>query len=160
MKRLVLGAVAAVFLAASMPSAQTRPYKAPRTPDGQPDLQGFWTNATYTPLERPNGVTKALYTPEEADAAIKQAIQRESAQTEPGTTADVHYDFSQFGLDRSQSAFVRNLRTSLIVDPPDGKIPPVTAEGRRPTRRSGPRTRRSWAAGGIQPRAISSTIAA
>jgi hypothetical protein len=133
MKRLVLGTVAAVFLAASVPSAQTRAYKAPRTPDGQPDLQGFWTNSTYTPLERPDGVTKALYTPEEAEAAIKLAIQRESAQTEPGTTADVHYDFSQFGLDRSQSLFVRNLRTSLIVDPPDGKIPPLTAEGKRRT---------------------------
>src|SRR4029434_5331747 len=65
------------------------------------------------------------------EAAIKLAIQRESAQTEPGTTADVHYDFSQFGLDRSQSTFVRNLRTSLIVDPPDGKIPPISAEGKR-----------------------------
>ena len=43
-----------------------KPYKAPRTPDGQPDLQGFWTNSTYTPLERPNGVTKEFYTPEEA----------------------------------------------------------------------------------------------
>ena len=131
MKRAVLAAIAAVFLAASMPAAQTRPYKAPRTPDGQPDLQGFWTNATYTPLERPDGVNKAHYTPEEAEAAIKLAIKRESAQTEPGTVADVHYDFSQFALDRSQSTFVRNLRTSLIVDPPDGKIPPVTAEGKR-----------------------------
>jgi hypothetical protein len=129
----VLGAVAAVLLAASVPSAQTRSYKAPRTPDGQPDLQGFWTNSTYTPLERPDGVTKALYTPEEAEAAIKLAIKRESAQTEPGTTADVHYDFSQFGLDRSQSTFVRNLRTSLIVDPPTGKIPPLTDEGKRRT---------------------------
>jgi hypothetical protein len=147
MKRLVFGAVAAVFLAASMPSAQTqavtstaqavtntaRPYKAPRTPDGQPDLQGFWTNSTYTPLERPDGVTKTHYTPEEAEAAITRAIQRESAQTEPGTVADVHYDFSQFGLDRSQSLFVRSLRTSLIVDPPDGKIPPLTEEGKRRT---------------------------
>jgi hypothetical protein len=138
MKPFVLGIVAAVFLAASASSAQqaavqntARPYKAPRTPDGQPDLQGFWTNSTYTPLERPDGVTKALYTPEEAEAAIKLAIKRESAQTEPGTVADVHYDFSQFALDRSQSTFVRNLRTSLIVDPPDGKIPPVTAEGKR-----------------------------
>ena len=112
-------------------------YKAPRTPDGQPDLQGFWTNSTYTPLERPDNVTKALYTPEEAEAAIKLACERESAQTEPGTTADVHYDFSQFALDRSQSAFVRNLRTSLIVDPPNGKIPPLTAEGkRRPAQRA------------------------
>ena len=134
MKRIVLGIVAAVVLAASASSAQqAAAYKAPRTPDGQPDLQGFWTNSTYTPLEPPDGVTKVFYTPEEAEAAIKLAIQRESTQTEPGTTADVHYDFSQFGLDRSQSTFVRNLRTSLIVDPPNGKIPPLTEEGKRRT---------------------------
>jgi hypothetical protein len=132
-KALTIGTVAAVLLVASVPSAQTRAYKAPRTPDGQPDLQGFWTNSTYTPLERPDGVTKAYYTPEEAEAAIKLAITRESAQTDPGTVADVHYDFSQFGLDRSQSTFVRNLRTSLIVDPPNGKIPPLTEEGKRRT---------------------------
>ena len=35
-----------------------KPYTAPRTPDGQPDLQGIWTNATYSPLERPKDVTK------------------------------------------------------------------------------------------------------
>jgi hypothetical protein len=101
---------------------------APRTPDGQPDLQGFWTNSTYVPLERPANVTKELYTPEEAAAAEKRAAARESEQTEPGTVADVHYDFTQFGLDRSQSTFARSLRTSLIVDPPDGKIPSLTAE--------------------------------
>jgi hypothetical protein len=106
-------------------------YKAPRTPDGQPDIQGFWTNATYTPLERPDGVTKTHYTPAELEAVLKKAAAGESAQTQPGTTADVHYDFSQFGLDRSQSTFVRSLRTSLIVDPPDGKIPPITEEGKR-----------------------------
>jgi cell division septation protein DedD len=106
-------------------------YKAPRTPDGQPDLQGFWTNSTYVPLERPNGVTKEVYTPDEAEAAIKAAAAREAEQTEPGTTADVHYDFSQFGLDRSQSTFAKNLRTSLIVDPPDGKMPPVNAAGQK-----------------------------
>ena len=47
----------------------------------------------------------------------------------------MHYDFTQFGLDRSQSTFARNLRTSLIVDPPDGKIPPLTAEGQKRARR-------------------------
>jgi hypothetical protein len=111
--------------------APAKPYTAPRTPDGQPDLQGFWTNSTYTPLERPKDVTKEYYTPEEAEAAIKQASDRESEQTVPGTTADVHYDFSQFGLDRSQSTFTRSLRTSLIVDPPDGRIPPMTPEGEK-----------------------------
>ena len=117
--------------AAPASAAAGKAYKAPRTPDGQPDLQGFWTNSTYVPLQRPNGVTKEVYTPDEAEAAIKAAAERESEQTEPGTTADVHYDFTQFGLDRSQSTFARNLRTSLIVDPADGKIPPVNAAGQK-----------------------------
>src|SRR5687767_9508245 len=48
--------------------AQSPAYKMPRTPDGQPDLQGFWSNATYTPLERPDNVSKEFYTPAEAVA--------------------------------------------------------------------------------------------
>jgi hypothetical protein len=106
-----------------------KPWKVSRTPDGQPDLQGFWTNTTYVPLERPKNVTKAFYTKEEVAEVIKRAAANEAEQTEPGTVADVHYDFTQFGLDRSQSALALNLRTSLIVDPPDGRIPPMTAEG-------------------------------
>src|SRR5215813_14016257 len=61
-----------------------RTYKAPRTPDGQPDLQGFWTNNTYVPLERPKGVTKEFYTKEEVAEAIKKAAATEAEQTEPG----------------------------------------------------------------------------
>src|SRR5207247_5568274 len=74
---------------------------------------------------------KEFYTPEELDVVIKQAVGRESAQTTPGTTADVHYDFTQFGLDRSQSTFARSLRTSLIVNPENGRLPPLTAEGQK-----------------------------
>jgi hypothetical protein len=106
----------------------TKPYKQSKTPDGQPDLEGFWTNSTYTPLQRPKGVTKEFYTLEEAAELEKRAAERESAETKPGTAADVHYDEGQFGLNRSQSTFARNLRTSLILDPPDGRIPPLTAE--------------------------------
>src|SRR5687767_2983960 len=118
---------------AARPAAGTsaRTWVQPRTPDGQPDLQGFWSNSTYVPLERPAGVTKDFYTPEEAAAIRKAAASREQAQTKPGTVEDVHYDFSQFGLDRSQAAQAPNLRTSLIVDPPDGRIPPMTEGGRR-----------------------------
>jgi len=115
------------------PAAQAaKKWTAPRTPDGQPDLQGYWTNSTYVPLERPDKVTKAFYTEPEFAAVVKDAAAREAEQTEPGTIADVHYDFSQFGLDRSQSAFVKNdLRTSMIVDPLSGKMPPLTAEGQK-----------------------------
>ena len=126
--------VAVVPAAAQQPSvpnraAEQETYAVPRTADGQPDLQGFWTNQTYTPLERPDGVTKAFHTPEEAAAIEQGRAERESSQTIPGTIPDVHYDFTQFGLDRSQSPFARNLRTSLIVDPPDGRIPPLNAQG-------------------------------
>jgi hypothetical protein len=122
----VLFATFVVFVSAQAPS-----YKVPRTPDGQPDLQGFWSNATYTPLERPDNVSKEFYTPAEAAAVEKAAASRETEQTEPGTTADVHYDFTQFGLDRSQATLARTLRTSLIVDPKNGKLPPITPEGKK-----------------------------
>jgi hypothetical protein len=127
----LLGTVVIVSVASLTVVAQTSTYKVPRTADGQPDLQGFWSNATYTPLERPDNVTKEFYTPAEAAAAEKAAATRESAETEPGTVADVHYDFTQFGLDRSQATLARSLRTSLIVDPKNGKLPPITAEGKK-----------------------------
>lgn len=124
-------------------------YRVPRTPDGHPDLQGFWTNASFTPLERPETLgEKAFYTDEELDALIQAGVARGFEQTEPGTVADVHYDFSQFGLTRGQDGFVRNLRTSLIVDPPDGRIPPMTEDGearaaaRAQARRDNPQTDR------------------
>jgi hypothetical protein len=118
--------------AAAKPSAAARKYTAPRTADGQPDLQGYWTNSTYVPLERPDKVTKEFYTEQEFAVLVKDAAVREAEQTEPGTVADVHYDFTQFGLDRSQSAFVKSdLRTSMIVDPANGKMPPLTAEGQK-----------------------------
>src|SRR5437660_328344 len=115
----------------SGPAKTAKTWTARRTPDGQPDLQGFWTNTTYTPLERPKNVTKEFFTEEEAREIAKRSADAEEEQTTPGTVADVHYDFTQFGLDRSQGAMALNLRTSLIVDPPDGRIPPMTEEGKK-----------------------------
>ena len=62
--RSLMALLILAILSTALPAlAQTKPYTPPRTPDGQPDLQGYWTNSTYTPLERPNGVTKEFYTP-------------------------------------------------------------------------------------------------
>jgi hypothetical protein len=129
--------IAPVFIAGQTPpsgskaSQTAKPYTPPRTPDGQPDIQGFWTNSTYTPLQRPKDVNKEFYTPAEAAEAEKRAAANESELTTPGTIADVHYDFSQFGLDKSQSKLARNLRTSLIVSPENGRLPPLSAEGQK-----------------------------
>ena len=127
-RRLLVAIVVVLFTTPSL-TGQTRQWTPPRTPDGQPDLQGFWTNATFTPLERPKDVTKEFYTKEEAAEFEKRLAAEDAAQTEPGTIADVHYDFTQFGLDTAQATYASTLRTSLIVDPADGKLPPLTAEG-------------------------------
>lgn len=127
----LMAVVAVLCATTSLAVAQTRAYRAPRTPDGRPDLQGFWTNTTYTPLQRPKEVTKELYTREEALEILKTAATLESEQTEPGTIPDVHYDFTQFGLDRNQGGLALNLRTSLIFDPANGQLPPMTEEGQK-----------------------------
>jgi hypothetical protein len=108
-----------------------------RTPDGHPDLEGVWTNNSLTPLERPKGLgAKEFYTEAELAAAQKKEAERlarneeEGRPTEPGTADDVHYDFSEYGLDRAQQKIAWNRRTSLIVGP-EGTIPPQTADARK-----------------------------
>ena len=100
----------------------------PRTPWGDPDLRGYWLTATYTPLERPAALAgKAFYTPEEAIAAFKKAVE-DDAGVDPRT---VHYDWKEYGMDAWQSPVRPNQRTSLIVSPEDGRLPPFTPEAQK-----------------------------
>jgi len=101
--------------------------ESPRTAWGDPDLSGYWMSVSYTPLERPDELAgKALYTPQEAIEAFQTAVTRD-ASVDPAT---VHYDWTEFGMDNWQSPIRPNRRTAMIVDPPNGKLPALTPEGR------------------------------
>ena len=93
-----------------------------RTPDGHPDLQGTWNNATQTPLQRPAALgNKAVYSEDELARLRLRDHDRDALPNgDPGT-------YNQFWWE--EGGFLK--QTSLIVDPPDGRIPPLTPEGER-----------------------------
>jgi hypothetical protein len=127
---MLLAAAGSLVLVVFSTPVSAQEWEVPRTAHGHPDLQGFWNNGSFTPLERPVALAdREFYTEEEYAEIVAARIDRSFQQTEPGTTSDVHYDFAQFGLTGGQDGFVPNLRTSLIVDPPDGRIPAMTPEG-------------------------------
>ena len=122
-------AIKAAVEAARTAATAAAAWTPPRTPWGDPDLQGYYFNHSgYTPLERPRELAgKAVYTEEEALAAFKRAVEAD-AEVDPRT---VHYDWKEYGMDAWQSGVRPNLRTSLVVDPPDGRIPALTPEARQ-----------------------------
>jgi hypothetical protein len=87
---------------------------APRTPDGQPDLQGTWSFATLTPMQRPKEFgTKAVLTPEEAQKYAEDSRARRNMDTRSGGGAvDVERAYNDFWWDFGSTA---SLRTSLII---------------------------------------------
>jgi hypothetical protein len=104
----------------------------PRTADGQPDLQGYWSNSTLTPLERPAQFAgKAVLSPEEAAAYQKQLVDQNNRDRRGDSAeSDVASAYNQFWYDRGNT-IVGSRRTSLVVDPPDGKIPALTPEAQK-----------------------------
>jgi hypothetical protein len=131
--------------AAAKPAASV-----PRTPDGHPDLQGFWSFATVTPFERPDNLAgKAVLSDEEAaefeKAAAKRAVGDENRQR--GTAADVGRAYNDFWYDRG-TRVVGTRQTSIVVDPPNGRVPALTADGQaRASARAAARKQRGPADG-------------
>jgi len=99
-----------------------------RTPWGDPDLQGAWSNATTTPLERPARYAgREFQTAEERAAQDKNTAIGRDKRAEPGTPQDVAGAYNAFWWEWGRS----DGRTSLIYDPPDGRMPALTPEGQK-----------------------------
>jgi hypothetical protein len=114
------------------PARAAAPYHVPRTEFGDPDLQGLWTNASITTLERPPWATKLVLTPEEAAQATKQYKAMLSDNDKGSDDKGDVGGYNSFWLDPGSSfGVVRGeIRTSWIVDPPTGRVP-YSAEGGR-----------------------------
>jgi hypothetical protein len=123
---LVIGLVVATATAGAQ---SKKAYTTPRTPWGDPDLQGAYTNSgeSLTPMERPDGLTGKRvdeFTPEELDALAQQ---RNDARAE----ADRQRWELRSPLHWFENLDVKGSRAWLVVDPPDGRIPPQTAEAKK-----------------------------
>jgi len=141
MKRMLLVAGAVLMAVPLVSRAQS--WTPPRTPDGHPDLQGIWTTQTFTPLERPARYAgREFLTDEEASDLTKLltrdgvdplangifALSDEERRKRVSQVDPTHYN-NAFWLTTEQPKALSSRRTSLIIDPQDGRIPALTPEG-------------------------------
>jgi hypothetical protein len=111
------------------PKTETAADPAPKTPWGDPDLQGIWTDEYQTPLQRPAQYAgKEFFTDAEIAALDKKraAILRQDHRETRGSERDVSGAYNAVFV----SVKPTGRRTSLVVDPPDGRIPPYTPEAK------------------------------
>ena len=128
----VAAIVLSVMLASSTVMAQneTEGFTAPRTPWGAPDLQGVWDFRTITPMERPADLSDTAVLSDEEASRIETERQRERAARDAELPFDTVGNYNQFWFDPGTTV-IDTKRTSLVVDPPDGRIPALTADAAR-----------------------------
>ena len=142
MLHLVAVASAAALLGVAPVFAQSGDASSGRTPWGHPDLQGYWTSSTYTPLERPDNLADQAFLSEEELAELNELLtaegvdplrarnvlaaetDEERAEVTRQTQENIHYDNSIW-LREQDPRKLSTRRTSLITDPPNGRIPPL-----------------------------------
>src|SRR5579864_910799 len=126
---LPAGAQAPTIAAKAKGAPAAKIWTAPRTPDGHPDLQGIWSNGTLTPLERPRDLAGKEFLTEQ-EAAEREKRLRDELSTDRrdgGAEVDVGRSYNELWRERGKVL----QRTSLIIDPPDGRLPPLTPEGQK-----------------------------
>jgi hypothetical protein len=135
---LVVTAVLAIVIGVVSPSpAPAQTWTPPRTPDGQFDLQGIWDFSTITPLERPAVLADKQFLTDQEAKAFEESENRRlnrdlidpkkgGAQYPPGGVVP----YNEFWYERGNTV-IETRRTSLIVDPPDGRLPPFTPEAQQ-----------------------------
>ena len=128
-----LAAACAIFAVSVAPVAGQSKSAVPRDPNGRPDLQGIWSYATVTPLERPDALAgKATFASDDELAEFEKTTVQNRNQDRrdcAGTNADVSRAYNDFWWDRGTKVLGR--QTSLVVDPPDGRIPALTPQAQQ-----------------------------
>lgn len=135
--RAALALICAVL--AAPPAQAAGPYRAPRTAFGAPSLEGQWTNATFTPLQRPREFKALVATPAQAAAFVRKQKNRlvgvetphdpalpppekpDPAKPEPPDVGDVQSEW--YEMEVGLLEIDGQLRTSIIFDPADGRLP-------------------------------------
>ena len=142
-RHLAAGTAAALILSGAWALAQRRPdggpaggttWTAPKTPWGAPDLSGIWNSKSLTPLQRPAKFAAREFLTDDEIAAIERGNSEQrgrDVRAKTGTQADVEGAYNQIFATAIDAKYGRNKRTSLIVDPPDGKLPAMTPEGQK-----------------------------
>lgn len=140
MRRLSLSGAVVLGIALIAVATQAQDWQVPRTEFGDPDLQGIWSNATQTRLERDAGLgERRAFTEEEALARELRARDREvqgdrasDPDRAPPTDGNTAAGYNSFWLDRGNSIVKIDgeYRTSMIIDPPNGQIPLLPAATR------------------------------